>query len=375
MKDGRHDLLAGSAAIESGRLSPAASLYKTTPQPRILREEVLELIEPWRESSEQPPFSMGELVVIALVLLNEHSATLQRIQHKIYRTFGYYNDQALLEYMTGSPARRDVPATASGRSALILPNGTDGGRFKASLYKATKHFDLPVRRSGAGQQKSLGVVKNAARVHLRHWLEPARKGTFDFMSLPSELREKIYKMLMVCPKSGLSYTDDLEATVSSSGYYGLSVEKHSATFAILSVCKATHHEALPVFYNNNVMEFKSLDGLISAFERMSTEIIKEIRILHIFARTYDISPHGALDSDRALELLRALSPNKLILSGSPNFFTELMLELTDLNVKSGGSMAIQEIIGLMKRARTIQVRANSQVQEWLDWKLDELEKA
>ncbi|PPJ52028.1 hypothetical protein CBER1_10395 [Cercospora berteroae] len=267
---------------------PARLSYLPTQQPRPLKEEVLELIAPWRDSLEPPPFTAGELVVIMLVLLDSeiqpHSP--ETIERDLLSTFKYYEDFHDLEWIDP-----------------VVPG----------LYQAVEDFEHPACIATSETPSSateigicdatLVVPNAAARLYLRDKLESPRKGTFEFMELPAEIREKIFKMLLVYPKSGLALAinrrsrDDDGIRLRGKGFTDVEAPAHPADtdvletdipvgklsdiLTILRVSKQIRHEALPVFYGRNTFQFGTLKLLFGALRLMSRETLQQIQTLRI----------------------------------------------------------------------------------------------
>ncbi|KAM3417479.1 hypothetical protein BST61_g5723 [Cercospora zeina] len=135
------------------------------------------------------------------------------------------------------------------------------------------------------------------------------------MQLPPELREPIYKMLLIFPKPGLARAgrniadymyrelrnrlgvrsrDDSNwklPELQLSGSYPpgveIAVESLAKTLAGLGVSEQIRHEALPVFYGCNTFQFASLDLLLGALQMMSHETKKQIRDLRVVVECYE----------------------------------------------------------------------------------------
>ncbi|PPJ50751.1 hypothetical protein CBER1_08125 [Cercospora berteroae] len=356
MADEGHQNIPAAATVDSNADVPSITEsllpplpYRPTPQPRPLGEVVLELIEPWRESSDSPPFSKEELIVIALIVLDEGAVTIERIQYKIYRTFDHYCDQALSEYMSGS----------SGWFRSYSHPTAKLEQLKSVLSHATDDFDMPITRSVHEEQEVFEVIWNAARVYLRRWLGPPRKGTFDFLGLPAELREK---MLMVFPESILRYKGRAKITDTSDDTV-LVAEKLSDTCAILRVCKTIHYEALPVFYDNNILEFDFAYLLFKSLKYTSPETRREIRNLYVAIRP------GDGDRDIVLRSLPEVPLASLVLRVHPRFVGALHLEYHYHHCLDTGKFEaaplLQWIVTLASRAVHVQIVGDGYLEKWL----------
>ena len=150
-------------------------------------------------------------------------------------------------------------------------------RFAMFEGPATKNFDW-----GSWQ-----VCDGEARVYLEHTLCQERSGTFPFLDLPAELRNKIYDMVLQYPVSGIllaphepqtfyTTTKDLSTPFSTeksvhqlrwrlSKLYEQPIQK---SLSLLLVNKQTFTEAFPSFYRNNVFHFRTTQHAYEVLQRM-----------------------------------------------------------------------------------------------------------
>ncbi|KAI7502149.1 hypothetical protein KC367_g2367 [Hortaea werneckii] len=172
---------------------------------QLLRNEIQQVIRPYTTADEEPPFPGGELVVMALVDTDEDTLPKDRILRWVIDTFKYYRDVFIdkaLQHL-GPDLNFDI--------------GSDEGVFE-NITEAFTEYELPIREGLATSKKCntrvWSVTTQAARVYLRHWLEPERKGVFPFLGLPPEIRNNIYELLFTFPSSGIhvqeSEDDDYE---------------------------------------------------------------------------------------------------------------------------------------------------------------------
>ncbi|CAK1366644.1 unnamed protein product [Cercospora beticola] len=370
-------------------------LYQPTPPLRPLKEEVLALIEPWRESSERPPFTAGELVVIMLVLNNERGQGLSEMHLFVLETYKYYLRQSVRAYNNQIAAEADH---FEDRLQHVVPG----------VFEAVKHFDHPCCIGDLQDYTLQGHVEfcstdfevrpSAARLYLRDRLElQPRQGTFDFMGLAPELREKIYKMLMVYPEPGLTVDEKDRArnlTETRVGVYSTSdenfadyekwdvrgnyieVESLAKTLAILCISKQIRNEALPVFYGRNAFQIGSLDLLLSKLQMLSCDTLQQIKSLRI------VMEHRDLCLERyplqGLELLLCeLSLKKLVLMVPRN--TEFWTYCGDIGHEYGSAAsrrpmemyklryikALDGIISLARRTKNPEVVGDGFLVPWL----------
>ncbi|CAK1366551.1 unnamed protein product [Cercospora beticola] len=365
------------------RFQPAA-------EPRPLNGEVEELIRPWRRSEHKPPFTTGELVVIAHILSDLEPQRLKATQYTILSTFAYYRRRALLAFtdMLDVVASDSYDPDFEERPQLdnLLPG----------LYEAARDFEHPLTCVDDFDpsddtdicEKKFTICAKAARIYLRERLELPRQGSFDFMGLPAELREKIYKMLLVYPKPGLTLADharergrkevrlgvwsrtDLQIPVYSKNLKvpenEFAVESPTKTLALLRVSKQIRHEALPVFYGRNTFNFGSLNNLECALDFWSHEIVGSIQELRIVV-DWNITAHGGAPVPETGKLCALGGPKKLTLTVPHNSVIWTRFHgLRDENRAARFSVLsklaritdLNEIIALAKRAKHVELRGD-----------------
>lgn len=291
-----------------------------------LREEISQLIDPWRHSAEKPPFTVGEMAVFALVFSDKldetredvHLLSLKDVQASILRAFGYYNELNI-------KALAHNPRVQNQWNLVPLPRrGVIQG-----FPKTLREFDLPVIVTTLEYHDhwadcTYGISPNAARVYLRRWLEPARRGAFRFLDLPPELRNRIYEMVLRFPDTGINLTrkkklqtfrvdyhqkdEILDPYCASDRESLVTVEHLSGLLALLFSCKKIHREASSVFYEVNNFRFDTIKGLHSALVAMSPRTQKQVEGLHLYLDSTD----ETLDYMEAVgDLLHQLAPKRL----------------------------------------------------------------
>ncbi|PPJ52030.1 hypothetical protein CBER1_10397 [Cercospora berteroae] len=233
----------------------------------------------------------------------------------------------------------------------------------------------------------------AARVYLRHRLEPERSGTFDFMGLPAELREKIYKMMLVYPKRGLSvrssYRGVLKGLVLTPGRPGLQIDdfetitKHEReliclpkmceVLSILQVSKQLYLEALPIFYRNNLFHFSSLRVLEKAMDFMGREVKKMIDHMQIDSESI-CHYEASFRRDCGLAtLFPDLAPKTLVLEWPEQGFRMICPCDDPTFVKGRTSFkknaGLADFVALAQRAEKLDLRGNDKFKTWLERKL------
>ena len=161
-----------------------------------LRKQVEDAIEPYKDSTTEPPFSQGELIVMALLLHDEPLCRGDTMQW-ISDTFTHYRNLF-------SSAFCEQQVRPFGWK-LRLDNAN---QWMKEFRRVTYDFELPVTTAGFaddGQTLRMATMPNAT-AYLQRALgkeSTERKRTFPFLDLPAELRTTIYEMLLRFPSSGL----------------------------------------------------------------------------------------------------------------------------------------------------------------------------
>ena len=160
-----------------------------------LKREILEVLKPYIQSNIKPPFTAGELLVIAACCV-ESTDDSTDVLVWIRDTLPYYK-----ELRTRNRFRD---------KAFLFPRWDDLHKVVYGLSHAIHAWatPLPIDDSTLSHRDHLRfltvpISSKAVRVYLRRLLEPKRTGTFRFLDLPAELRNSIYRMLFVFPKSGI----------------------------------------------------------------------------------------------------------------------------------------------------------------------------
>ncbi|KAI6804105.1 hypothetical protein KC361_g317 [Hortaea werneckii] len=260
-----------------------------------LRNEVQEVIRPYMTAEEYPPFSGGELVVMALVDTDDDSLPRDRILRWVIDTFKYYHDAFIdkaLQTLGPDPN---------------FDHGSDEGIFE-NITKAFTEYELPIRESRVVINKCkkilYSVTTRAARVYLRRWLESERKGVFLFLELPPEIRNTIYELLFAFPPSGV-HVQEADGRKGFDAFFleridepGPSERKWSDSLlqgsqfmikksvddilALLQVNKQVYKEAMPLFYLLNTFHFDHLSFEVEKFpQSMPISRFEHLRNLHL----------------------------------------------------------------------------------------------
>ncbi|KAK3691616.1 hypothetical protein LTR37_018533 [Vermiconidia calcicola] len=261
-----------------------------------LKNQIRTAIAPWIGSAKKPFFTIEELVVVAATL-NPHY-TQKALLLWIMKHFRYYNELALALACTwqlfGEPY---------GEEARSLYKFFE---FKNAFEKVFDQFEVPLvlnsdEDDGEGSDEEMdqkpspttwSVTSSAARIFLgpKLWSSETKSDAFPFMRLPRELRDEIYELALVMPKSGISVDTIDSGDGSKNGPFSFEVfsrdynESHwrrsyihkfdpdkdridqvhffsnkrilecrpfQSNLALLLVSKQLYQEAMPIFYGGN----------------------------------------------------------------------------------------------------------------------------
>ncbi|PIA91844.1 hypothetical protein CB0940_09489 [Cercospora beticola] len=387
---------AAVATIPSRAVAAGLKFHHTAPL-RPLKDEVLELLLPWRGRKDKPPFTLGQMIVMILVIGDLGPWSVERIHIMILQQFDYYGEDALVEFVTQLNAEKSIEYNYASDDNVRM-YGVIG-----DIYRTVQHFDLPLTRIPADQDhpdvtKDKFTISNAAaRCFLRELLEPPRQGAFDFMGLPPELREKIYKMVMVYPKPGFTRArhvifrnpdvefldktmlrprDDADVPTFQASAETIAnytpVEKLTTTLGLLRVSKQVHHEALPVFYGQNGFRFGTLYYLLDALQLMSRETIQQVRDVRVVVKYVDLSR----DIRPTPVKLSYLSPVNLVLivpRDNPSWEQTFTSESKEMGFAYGRKLRC--LIDLAQRAGHVEVKGDGVFGDWLRKEIETSQKA
>lgn len=382
----------GGAVSAPLQRTPRGSQFQPTGVVRPLKEEVLEAIAPWRDSINKPPFSTGELIVITLVVGDLKPQSMHDIHVEILSAFKYYSRAVVASYVSHLEEQAKDTYDPDDRLEPIL----------GDLNAAIRDFDTPLScvHDTTKNLDRYTISAGAARVFLRKHLEPPREGVFDFLGLPAELREKIYKMVLVFPKPGLRYWegpdlqyDDEDARVTELGllsrddvepptYDGSSklpennirVKGLASDLALLGTSREIRQEALHIFYGRNSFHFESPWDLPWVLGKLTQDTLQHFGEIRIAMDSCD--PHESRAFRRfyhmSLKKLVVIAPNNdrfwnfLSLHGSvrgpPPPIDSSMLE---------EHYCLGPLLSLAKRAKNFEIQGDGKVGKWLRNKVEE----
>ncbi|KAK4555137.1 hypothetical protein LTR86_007903 [Recurvomyces mirabilis] len=307
-----------------------AASPKTSDQPDDdarfrLRTEIQSLLTSYTDQETKPPFSTAELIVMATICSPQKSLSNTDILLWIISTFHFYSHHALYAYAACHPE----PNTFGDldHPTLIVEN----------FHNIFTDRDVPLRTPSGGTVNGVDCFDvtcspGPARIFLRKWLEPERKGSFRFLDLPAELRTRVYDLLFTFPSSGLCFSpyqpglrllhrdiDDIGTVKSGEKDWAEHGEwsktptfrlNLQTTFALLTVNKQLRVEATPALYARNRIYFFGLHHFCR-FMLLTPERLKQLKKAYL---TFEICGRALQDFVPAMaQAARALKLPELVL--------------------------------------------------------------
>lgn len=275
-----------ASAAASSTLGGKEEMAQRPDALQSLRDEVQEIIRPYTTADKEPPFSGGELIVMALVDTDDDTLSEDRILRWTIDTFKYYNaafvDQAF-QHPGPFNFRIDLADT-------VFEN----------ITKAFTEYEVPVRegRTAIGKRSISvwSITAQAARVYLRRWLEPEREGIFPFLNLPPETRNHIYELIFTFPSSGICMHDTgnlflerIDEPGPCGRKWSHSLFRTSRSFVkktsddiltLLCANRQVYEEAMPFFYRLNNFYFNSYSysGQLVNLPRSRLEHLRKLHL-------------------------------------------------------------------------------------------------
>ncbi len=157
-----------------------------------VKQEIEELVAPYRNNKRaKPPFTAAELIVMAVLCRPQRSVDRVLAFDWIIRTFGYYKEEALSTYNTY--VGYEEPRSEEGVDPIEVA--------VPGFHRAFHEWHLPVQQAKDKwsvtnhtkwrADEGIKVSPSAGRLFLSKWLDPKRRGKFNFLDLPTELRTRV----------------------------------------------------------------------------------------------------------------------------------------------------------------------------------------
>ncbi|SMR52597.1 unnamed protein product [Zymoseptoria tritici ST99CH_1A5] len=253
-----------------------------------LKEELYVLIRPYATTFRQPPFTAGELIIIAMVLGDHRPRSQGDLLSWIMNTFRFFSNELITKWADDHLSDRRLFYTCN-----EIKDPVPG------FAKAFLKYDLPIKLVSSNlstQRDTYAADPRACRTYLRRLLEPLRHNTFRFLDLSSELRNIVYEMAFSYPKSGIRITTNSRNKITSLQTQhregissGGSVMKWEPTrsgpitlppmsriLSLLSVNRQINAEATPIFYNINTFLFPNPRLFLALSNRLATNRFSNI---------------------------------------------------------------------------------------------------
>ncbi|KJX99710.1 hypothetical protein TI39_contig353g00025 [Zymoseptoria brevis] len=246
-----------------------------------LKRELYVLISPYASGFQQPPFTAGELIIIAMVLGDHRPRNQGDLLSWLMNTFRFFSNQLVTKWADDYLSDRRLCY------AFHEINDPVPGFAKAFLK-----YDLPIKLVSSNlrtQRDTYAADPRACRTYLRRLLEAPRHKTFRFLDLSSELRNIVYEMAFSYPKSGIRIIANSRNKITSlqtqhregisSGGSVMNWESNrggpitlpamSRILSLLSVNRQINAEATPIFYNINTFLFPNPRLVLALSNRMA----------------------------------------------------------------------------------------------------------
>ncbi|KAK4496109.1 hypothetical protein PRZ48_012088 [Zasmidium cellare] len=191
-------VVSSDAAISSEEAVAKATIDKQLREE--LKDELRQLIKPWKNTTTKPPLTAEELIVIGMVLGSSSTCTAVMVQQFIIREFRYYTNLALACTSFVDSTFYQYSRHASKRKSE---------KFVRECDMVYRQFDVPFQKANMSSWRHKYSVSTAAtRIFLQDRLSSSSKADrpqkpFPFLRLPAELRNRIYGLVLQFPKSGL----------------------------------------------------------------------------------------------------------------------------------------------------------------------------
>ncbi|KAK4496801.1 hypothetical protein PRZ48_012785 [Zasmidium cellare] len=244
-----------------------------------LKHQIEDLVAS-HQHDRPPPFTSPELIIMAVVLSKTESCRERNIINWVRATFPYYDERV-----------KDGEEHAASLGFDFDPIDDAMYSMAEDFFDAMSAWEVPMLQYG----NYYSVKTEAAQISLRRWLEPERKGTFRFLDLPAELRNRIYQLVLVFPRSKITVRQplsrrgaiDLYATERDTEYdayypeYRHLILKPNEILNIALVNRQLAKESLSIFYGENNFTFEgasAIDNFIKITPAQHMRLIKRIEI-------------------------------------------------------------------------------------------------
>lgn len=269
----------------------------------LLKSDIGQLILPYFDTLEKPPFSAAEMTVMAIIHSDDEWLTQRQVLTWILRYFKYYGNLALSSYVdTLKDSDNHRFAHPHSMNDNVVPYFKDC--FKQYLTPL-------ISKDDDFERGDVTVDVRAARIFLNKHFSPARRRPFEFLKLPAEIRNCIYEFVLLLPSGGIDVAghrvmDRVDGPNKHhlrewKGIDELRHKKESENIAfparllsLLAVNRQIRTEAMPIFWGSNELFFNSIqrfDILISRFDLHGRDLLKYLSKIYLkFAMS--LATHG-----------------------------------------------------------------------------------
>lgn len=231
-----------------------------------LKAEILVLIQDYRFSSRKPPFSSTQLICMAITCHKNYRLSIGQIIRWILKHFWYYGQKAVDKFADAVDGdkyferfeARDAP---DAHMHEVVDDFFDGFRTYSSPIEVASRLDW--------WPEQVTVDPRACRTTLSDHLTRPMDGTFPFLRLAPELRNKIYELVMVFSESGVEYAEGRlyavkDLKMGDPRWYDFDMTEQNPLsqsdtgLALQLTCKQIEQEVTPMFHGLNKFYFSSL---------------------------------------------------------------------------------------------------------------------
>lgn len=258
-----------------------------TAQRAALRTQIAAKIAEYQHNDVKPPFSFGELVVMAILSKDEELVAKQDIYLWMMTTFQYYHDRMLIE----CAAKAGYPEEISVEDAMEQ----DDVEAVWNDYNVPLSRDIGHDETASNEADKFTVHVPGARLFLRNIFEAPPKGQFPIFELPAELRVRIYEMVFSFPDIHFGY-NSIGAKMSFCRREHNKEHKYptneaetcvvgprlGTVLALLTANKQLFNEALPFFYRLNRFHFYKPPYLAAFVDNIGLNRLQHVRHISIW---------------------------------------------------------------------------------------------
>lgn len=243
----------------------------------------------YNDWESRPPFSLPEMMVIAMVMSQKESLLATELMAEVFKCFKYYGFQAIDDLTKARKQTENYELDFRCVYASALGNFNDGvDCFEAPFYDA-KNNAVVTGESARKEDVRISCPINEAALYLRKYQGYDRPYTTGqsrkLLDLPNEMISKIFEAVLVFDSPGL--------LVRPKGYRVLKRKDEQFEYdtdnptlelpptqellALLSVSKFCYYEGLKVFYSGNTFIFDTIHEFAKFVKGTTKERLAKLR--------------------------------------------------------------------------------------------------